>query len=102
MATSYATSTATSGNTLSESASSDITSSLHPYSEGDHYSEPLTNTSDAAVNFRSGDFSECFLLHGYPHWFYEQQRASTNNSGAKVRERGGRSTSTGGRFGRLI
>ena len=41
---------------------------------------------------------ECFLLHGYPEWFLEQQQhrnSSQNFSGN--RGRGGRSSNSGGR-----
>lgn len=41
--------------------------------------------------------SECFLLHGYPHWWYEQQK-STASHGSGQRGRGGRfSTGSCGR-----
>lgn len=41
--------------------------------------------------------SECFLLHGYPDWWYEQQK-STGSSGSGQRGRGGRFST--GRRGR--
>ncbi|XP_056844302.1 uncharacterized protein LOC108834036 [Raphanus sativus] len=40
--------------------------------------------------------SECFLLHGYPEWFLEQQR-SRGTSGPSNRGRGGRLSTSGGR-----
>ena len=45
--------------------------------------------------------SECFLLHGYPEWFLEQQQqqrsASRGTSGPSNRGRGGRFSNSGGR-----
>lgn len=72
---------------------------------------PSSSVNAAAVVSRSRDparscthckrtgheSSKCFLLHGYPEWFLEQQqqRGSRNNSGN--RGRGGHYSNTGGR-----
>lgn len=49
-------------------------------------------------NRKGHESSECFLLHGYPDWYNEQQQCSTQSS--TQRGRGGRSNSFGRGRGR--
>lgn len=64
-------------------------------------STPRSRDPNRSCTRTGHDNSECFLLHGYPDWFLEQQQQQRSNSrgpsGNNNRGRGGRINNSGGR-----